>query len=195
MKKIFVSLCAGLFSLSLIAESCCEEIQSDERYFTSALTTGFVFKQGDCLFREVYGRGIENVITADLHYYFCPSWGIGAKLGYWRATGCTTTFKRCTKLEQIPFTISLRGISQCRRGVQLYASLGGGVMAIREKSYLGCVKANKGVGEVEAGLIYHARSYFDLTCAFRYLFPHSCICTTKADIGGIDLRAGIGFTF
>lgn len=194
MKKIFAYLLPAVFSGALFAERCCEE-DTDTPCFTSALTTGFVFKHNDCVFKEVYGRGIENVITADLCYYPWRSWGIGGKVGYWRATGCTTTFKRCTLLQQIPVTFYLRGISQCRRGVQLYASLGGGVMVIKEKSYLGDLKARGGIGELEAGLIYHARRYFDLTCAFRYLFPRVCVCDNKIDGGGFDVRAGIGFSF
>ena len=184
MKKIV--LCAFMFfsSLHAAADSC----------FDGALTAGYVFKR-DCLFKEVYGRGVIDVITADGCYYFREQWGVGGKVSYWYAKGRTTYLKACTRLQEIPLTFYLRRRTGCWCGWQAYASLGGGAIFIQEKSYLGRAKYTKGIGEFEVGADYFFCDCFDLTFAVRYLFPREKVCCQKADVGGFDLRAGIGFSY
>lgn len=182
------------FGQALCNESC-EESDRENPCFTTALTTGFVFKHDDCVFKQVYGHGIQNVITADGCYYPWERWGIGAKVSYWRAKGLTTFFKQCTKLHEIPITFYLRRTTDRCCDLQGYVSLGGGVALIREKSYMGCVDQHPGIGEFEVGFNYRMWNCFDLTGAFRCLFSGDCLCSTKADAGGLDLRVGIGASY
>lgn len=189
-KLLLIALCMICAPLLCTAEESCMENQCCT---TFDLTTGYVFKH-DCNFKSVYGHGIQNIITADACYYWCESWGLGAKVSYWQAKGCTTLFKQRTHLHEIPLTFYVRKSIDCSC-LQLYGSVGGGAMFIKEKSYLGCVKETKGVGELEIGAYYDVCSCFDITAAFRYLFPHECVLGKKVDIGGFDLRAGIGFSY
>ncbi len=168
--------------------------------FTSAFSAGYVFKHDDRFFKEVYGRGMGNVITGDVCYYpfyDCPwqYWGVGGKISYWLAFGKTTFFKRHTTLHEVPLTVYIRRIIDLKCCLQLYGSLGGGAAWMREKSYLGKVHHWKGIGEVEVGLTYPLWYCFDFTSAFRYLFPRQKQSHIKIDVGGFDLRAGIGFSF
>ncbi|MGC2310349.1 MAG: hypothetical protein WA432_01870 [Candidatus Babeliaceae bacterium] len=169
-------------------------IKERDGCFTGAFSAGYVFKH-DRGFKEVYGHGIANVLTGDGCYYFSKPWGIGAKISYWRAKGQTTSLKQCTLLQEVPITVYIRGIEDFRCGLQLYISLGGGIMWMQEKSYLGKVKLHKGIGEVELGLHYPVWRCLNITTAFRYLFPSQFLCGRKADIGGFDIRAGFEFPF
>jgi hypothetical protein len=194
MKKLlfFFSFLTPLVvsSTALLGEVCEDRAAS----FNGALSAGYVFKQ-DCTFKKVYGHGMANVITADGCYYFWQPWGIGAKVSYWRKHGCTTFLKRRTLLQEVPLTFYLRRQHDFECGLQLYASLGGGVAWGKEKSYLGSVKFHKGIGEVEAGLNYSSCGRFNITGACRYLFPKQSVTGHKVAVGGVDLRAGIGVTF
>lgn len=198
MKKntIFLRALASFMLLGCCSEVLCHEYdESETPCFSLALTTGFVFKHDDCTFKQVYGRGIQNVITADGCYYPWECWGIGAKVSYWREEGKTTLFRECTVLQEIPITAYVRRISDVWCNWQGYLSLGGGAIIIKEKSYIGCVDTHAGVGEFEAGFKYNLCSCFDITGAFRYLFSGDCLCGNNVDIGGFDLRAGIGFSY
>lgn len=162
--------------------------------FSSAFSAGYVFKH-DHLFKEVYGHGIVNIITADGCYYPWEQWGIGAKISYWRAHGRTTFLHKRSLLQEVPLTFYLRKIKDVRCNLQLYASLGGGVIWIKEKSYLGDQHLHKGIGEAEIGMNYLVWRCLNFTSAFRYLFPRQKHCGSKMDVGGFDLRAGIEFQF
>ncbi len=193
MKKIiFPFLC--IFS-SLLPISLSGSTEQQGSCFSTAFSAGYVFKHNDCIFKEVYGHGIVNVITADGCYYPCEQWGIGAKISYWRAHGRTTFLKKCSLLQEVPLTFYLRRMKDFRCGLQLYASLGGGIIWIKEKSYLGDLHLHKGIGEAEIGMNYPIWRCVNITSAFRYLFPRQSHCGTKMDVGGFDLRAGIGFQF
>ncbi len=188
-----------LFTVSaLCTSSFCLAAQEEEEncsFSSVAFTTGYVFKH-DHIFKEVYGHGIQNVITADACYYPKELWGIGAKLSYWRARGKTTFYKQCTCLREIPLTFYLRRLfDSCYEGLQGYASLGAGAIFIKEKSYLGRVKRTKGIGELELGFNYQTCGDLDITGAFRYLFPREKIRGQKHDVGGFDFRAGIGYSY
>lgn len=162
--------------------------------FNTAFTAGYVFKN-DCRFKNVYGHGMINAITADGCYSPWKHWGLGAKVGYWRAKGHTDFLRQCTLAQEVPLTVYLRGKKEFQCRLQLYGSLGGGFAWIKEKSYLGCPTTYKGLGELEVGLNYPIWRFINLTGAFRYLFPPQCHDGATIDVGGIDLRAGIGFSF
>jgi hypothetical protein len=191
MKKIVYSLFAILCSF-LMAPLAADQ---DSR-FTTALTAGYVFKN-DHTFRQVYGPGIVNVITADSCYYLFEMFGLGAKLSYWRAKGKTTSLKRHTVLQEIPFTFYVRARKDVSCNLELYASLGGGGIWMKEKSYLGKTHAVKGIGEFELGSNYAVCDYCNLTSAFRCLFPSQKInhSSKRSVIGGYELRGGIAFAF
>lgn len=165
-----------------------------EAAFDGAVTAGYVFKH-DCEFKEVYGSGIINAITADGCYYPWKRWGLGAKLSYWRKKGATSFLQFCSVVQQLPFTFYVRRRKEFRSGLQLYASLGGGIIWTKEKSYLGTVTFTKGIGEAEVGLRYPIWSGVGLTGAFRVLFPSQQQSCQTVRVGGFDLRAGIGFSF
>ena len=162
--------------------------------FSGTFSAGYVFKH-DCKFKAVYGRGMVNAITFDGCYYPWECWGFGAKISYWRKKGCTTFLQRRSILQEVPITFYVRRIKKFDCGLQMYGSLGGGVIWIKEKSYLGDVRLTKGIGEVEVGLNSPVWHHLNLTIAFRYLFPSQCHAGEKANVGGFDLRAGIGFSF
>ena len=192
------------FLLFIVLSSCTQsqsemvEMQYDR--FATAFTAGYVFKHSDRIFKKVYGRGMGNIITGDFCYYPSECWGLGGKVSYWLALGKTTFFKRHTRLQEVPITIYARRLFEFKKGLQLYASLGAGIAWMGEKSYLGHQSRWKGIGEVEAGLNYPAWCRLDFTSAFRYIFPrqsqkYPLLHYKKMDVGGFDLRAGVGFSF
>lgn len=127
--------------------------------------------------------------------YPCHPWGIGAKISYWQAKGSTPFLNQCTLIQEVPVTVYIRAIKDwCH--CQFYASLGGGFIWLQEKNYLGNGHIYKGIGEAEIGFNYFMYDCFNLTAAFRYLFPRQTVkCIKGIDVGGFDLRAGIGFSF
>jgi len=195
MKKIFFF--AGIVLSSITIQSMCQEVvcQENSSRFTSAFTAGYVFKHDDHNFRQVYGTGMGNVITADLCYHRCNVWGIGGKISYWLAVGRTVAFRRHTFLQELPITFYVRRMFNFCSGLQLYASLGGGFTWINEQNYLGKTNQVRGIGEVEGGLTYPVWCHLDLTTAFRYIFPRQNQGSTKIDVGGFDLRGGIAYSF
>jgi len=192
MKMIFFYI---LILLALSNLAFCNTLDMQSDCFSGALTSGFVFKHGDCRFKKVYGRGMVNVITGDFCYYTCNFGGIGAKVSYWRASGRTTCFKKCACLQEVPITLYLRGLLDLNCCLQLYASLGGGAIWLKENSYLCKVRKWRGIGEVEIGLNYPILNCLDFTTAFRYLFPRQSQDCKKIDVGGCDLRAGFRLSF
>lgn len=191
MKKIVLSLLLGIFSLAN-AQSC---TTTHDARCTTAFTAGYVFKS-DCRFNQVYGSGMTNAITADSCYYPWEMLGVGAKVSYWRARGKTSSLHRHSLLQEVPFTVYLRGLKKFECAIELYLSLGGGALWIKEKSYLGHVKKTQGIGEVELGAHYPVHECCILTSAFRYLFPKEKLNGSHhVQVGGYDLRAGIAFTF
>ena len=193
MKKIlFFSFLIPLSFVSThLFGNCFEEQHS---CFSSTFSAGYVFKH-DCKFEDVYGRGIVNAITFDGCYYPWELWGLGSKISYWRTKGCTSFLKQRSLLQELPITFYLRRVKNFECGLQMYGSLGGGVIWTKEKSYLGAVQFYKGVGEVEVGLNSPIWHHLNLTIAFRYLFPPQCHAGENVDVGGFDLRTGIGFSF
>lgn len=187
MKKIifFFLFLVMIFINSLKCETQC---------FSFALSAGYVFKD-DNIFKKVYGNGIVNIITADGCYYPWANWGIGSKISYWSTHGKTTFLKKRTCLEEVPLTFYIRRIQDLSCNFQAYASLGGGIVWVKEKSYLGDFRIHKGIGELEIGLNLSIWQNLSLTGAVRYLFPRQCVNNRKMDIGGVDLRLGLEFPF
>lgn len=157
-------------------------------------TTGYVFKHDTNDFKEIFKNGIQDIITADICYYFFEAVGVGSKVSYWY-TKERTFLDNPTKLQEIPLTFYLRTIYKTYFGLQPYLSLGGGAIFLKEKSYRESLKNSKGIGELELGLNWFLGQQFNFTGAFRYLFPRETFNKHKADIGGFDLRAGIGISF
>lgn len=195
MKKILNFLLLFSCLLSTRAVSAVIASKNADSRFTKALTAGYVFKS-DCAFKQVYGPGIVNVITGDWCYYPWDMFGIGAKLSYWRAKGETSSLRRDSLIQEVPFTAYLRGRKDVGCNLELYASLGGGGIWIKEKSYLGKAHKTKGIGEAELGLNYSMCGRWNFTSAFRYLFPYQGINgSNKIAVGGYELRGGIGYSF
>lgn len=192
MKKIlFISF---FTLLPMVSTRLVGNAVEKDKYFDGSLSAGYVFKN-DSKFKDVYGRGIVNVLTADGCYYPWERWGFGAKISYWRKKGCTTFLQLRSILQEVPITFYVRRIKKFDCGLQMNASLGAGVVWMKEKSYLGKVKLNKAIGEVEVGLQYSIVRWFNIVGAFRYLFPPQRQSCKKKVVGGFDLRAGIGFSF
>ena len=184
------------FSLLILASMVSTRLFcNDSEKFFAAVTAGYVFKNNDDRFKDVYGHGVINAITGDFCYYPWERWGLGAKISYWRKKGRTSFLQLRSIIQEVPVTFYARLIKRFDCKLNLYASLGGGFIWLKEKSYLGTVRLTKGIGEVEVGLYYPIWRRLNITGAFRYLFPpqsHSC---EKVRFGGFDLRAGIGFSF
>ena len=191
MKKIIV------WCSMIIFASCAFKVSAEEEntHFNTAFSAGYVFKNGDERFKDVYGHGMVNIITADFCCDRCEDWGIGAKISYWSAHGFTGFLQQKSTVYEIPLTISVRRMKKFDCDLQLYASLGGGVAWIKEKNYLGATSVTKGIAELEAGLHYPIWKCINITSAFRYLFPPQKNNGIKVNVGGIDLRAGISFDF
>lgn len=193
MKKIFspiLFLCSLLVPAAVFADADAREGAT----FVGSLSSGFVFKH-DCAFKAVYGSGMVNIITADGCYYPWCHWGIGGKISYFRATGKTAFLQECTRVQEVPVTFYLRRTTEFSCGAQLYASLGGGFVWLKEKSYLADIHLTKGIGEAEVGLYCPLWRCITFTSAFRYLFPRQTRGCAKIDVGGFDLRAGLGVEF
>lgn len=169
--------------------------QPQTTHWNLAFTTGYVFKQNDNFFEQRFNNGIQNIITVDSCYYFTDALGIGAKVSYWKVTSENTFLKGHSKLQEVPLTFYLRAVGNYSFGLRPYISLGGGAIFLAEKNYQESIKTSKGIGELELGLNWFLGRYFNFTGAFRYLFPRETINKQKADIGGFDLRAGIGFSY
>lgn len=188
MKKIY------FLSILFFAMPCLDAYHKvcDTSCFDLAFTSGFIWKH-DKIFKEVYGHGIPDLITVDACYYPCNYGGIGIKTSFWEKKGRTACLKQCTKLQEVP----LIGYLRARIGTWLqgYASLGGGAIFVKEKSYLGSVRTNVGIGEAEVGLNYYPHENVYLTGAFRCLFPRKTCDGDEIDFGGFGLRGGIGFSY
>lgn len=180
---IFVIL---FFFKNISSNECCPN------RFDVALTTGYVWKTDSC-FKQVYGKGIQDVITFDGCYRPLDHLGVGIKTSYWQATGKTTARKKHTKIWEVPLLVYLRGI--IGEKLQGYASLGGGVIFSQEKSYLGKVKKIAGIAEAEVGMNYYFYQDLYVTGAFRCLFPKTKKCGERVQLGGYGLRAGLGISF
>lgn len=195
MKKIVCSLFLILGSSLATQLNAEKNATQKDSCFTTAFTAGYVFKN-DCAFKQVYGPGIVNAITADGCYYLWKMLGVGAQVSYWRAKGKTTSLKRDSLIQEVPIAFYVRARTELECNLELYASLGGGVIWTKEKSYLGKVQKTKGIGQAEFGLNYPIYRCCSLTSAFRCLFPAQKINGFKrAVIGGYDLRGGLAFSF
>ncbi|MEX0940225.1 MAG: hypothetical protein WDZ41_02605 [Candidatus Babeliales bacterium] len=190
-KKLFFSFFTLMFLQSI--QLFGKKFEKYDSCFDGAFSSGFVFKN-ESKFKDVYGHGIINAITADGCYYPWERWGLGVKFSYWRRKGRTSFLQLGSIVQQMPFTLYLRRRKEFDCGLQLYASLGGGIIWTKEKSYLGEVKFNKGIGEAEVGLCYTICHGVGLTSAFRYLFPRQSHNYQRVMVGGYDLRAGISFS-
>lgn len=188
-------LCLVILFTSTVLVSARSSNFSCSPLFLSAFTAGYVFKEHDALFRDVYGLGMGNVITADGMYQPWKHIGIGAKISYWIASGHTTFLQRKSWLQEVPMTLYLKGIADLCNGLRLYASVGGGAAWLKEESYLGHVKQFRGIGEAEIGINYSMKRRVNFTSALRYIFPRQSQGINKANVGGVDLRAGIGIVF
>jgi hypothetical protein len=185
-KKILILAVLGIPAVTYTYSEC------DGSNFDLAFSSGFVWKNDD-LFKCVYGSGIVNAITVDGCYYPCTYGGVGLKTAYWGKKGETTILKQCTKLREVPLIAYLK--ARIGTWLQGYISLGGGVIFVREKSYLGCASTATGIGEAEVGINCHILHSFYITVAANALFPSTKINGHKAIVGGYGLRAGIGFSF
>lgn len=193
-KRLLVLFVSVSLLTNFVQSYASQDESCDYTRFTKAFTAGYVFKQ-DCTFKQVYGHGMINCITADTCYYPWNTWGIGVKASYLRAKGHTIFLHQTTLAQEVPVTFYVRKTHDFKCGLQTYISLGGGIAWIKEKNYLGSTRVHKGIGEIEVGLNYNLWRCLDLVSAFRYMFPRQSDCCTNIDVGGCDLRAGIGFSF
>jgi len=161
-----------------------------------AVTTGYIWKN-DCRFKEIYGEGIQDVITVDVCGWFSECFGIGLKGSYWEAEGRTPVCRLHTNVHEIPLIGYVRREIEFDCTFAAYASLGGGIIFVREKSELGKVNTDTWGGEAEIGLNYYFFKNFYLTTAFRYLYFKKKIAgiDERADFGGYGLRGGLGISF
>ena len=126
MKKIlFFSFLILLSVVSMRLSG--NSLETQHSCFSGTFSAGYVFKH-DCKFKDVYGRGIADAITFDGCYYPWELWGLGAKISYWRAKGCTSFLKQRSLLQEVPITFYLRRVKNFECGLQMYGSLGGGVI-------------------------------------------------------------------
>lgn len=205
MKKILYSYCfllLAVFSTGLCTHQLharesniqAGKLKNEYNRFNLAFTSGYVFKH-DSRFRDIYGQGIINAITADFCYYLRQCWGFGTKLSYWRAKGRTAFLQQRTIIQEVPLVAYLRGIKTFDGGTQVYGSFGGGFVWLKEKSYLASQHTYKGLGEVEVGINSPVWHRLNVTLALRYLFPSQCYCGNNVNVGGLDMRAGFGISF
>lgn len=203
---LFVSI--QLFGANLATADDYTEDNYIKNNYTKAFTAGYVFKHHDNDFKAVYGHGMVNVITADGCYYFCKPWGVGAKLSYWRASGQTSFLKQYSLIQEVPLTFYLRRVKHFKCGLDVYGTLGAGVVWLKEHSYLGHINAHKGIGELELGVSYPMWRCLNFTSAVRYLFHKQRQCSSTSNsssgdletapkivVGGFDLRAGFEISF
>ena len=189
MKKLFFLLLFSIPSLCISANS--ENFLS---IFDLTATTGYVW-QSDSHFKQVYGKGIQDVITIDGCYWPFRHFGIGIQGSYWLANGKTTILKKSTRLWEVPLNLYLEG--RIGQMFQLHGSLGTGIIFVNEKSYLGSVSHQAWSGEAEVGIDYYFFKKSYLSAALQYLYSGKEISETqeRVALGGLNLRAGIGISF
>lgn len=193
MKKIVLIMFVVL-GLAIPVRSMSRYDKNAHCTWNTAFSAGYVFKN-DCRFKAAYGLGVVNALTVDGCYYPWKYGGFGLKASYWFTQGDIAFLGKKTLFQEVPVTIYARGTTALDRCAQLYGSLGGGFVWMNEKSFLGTTRVYKGIAEAEVGVnccIYRALFF---TSAFRYLFPPQCVAGERFDVGGCDVRAGLGFSF
>lgn len=162
--------------------------------WNTAFSAGYVFKN-DCRFKTAYGLGVVNAITADGCYYPWKHGGFGIKASFWRTRADSAFLGKKTLFQEVPVTIYARSVTAFDSRIQLYGSLGAGFAWMNEKSFMGITHVYKGIAEVEGGITCCLYRALYLTGAFRYLFPPQHVAGERLDVGGCDLRVGLGFSF
>ena len=159
-----------------------------------AASTGYVWK-GDGHFRDTYAKGIENIITLDTTWWMFRNYGLSLKGSYWAANGTVIGTQESTSIWQVPLALSLKGRIGSR--FQAYGSIGVDLILTRESNFLGVANETGWGGEVEAGLNYYIYKQFYITAAIRYIYCRKYITAVqdRADLGGTDLRGGLGVSF
>jgi len=195
MKKFALLLFLFFPLLANKARQDLNKQQPQSTHWNIAFTSGYVFKHDKSDFRENFNNGIQNIITVDCYYNFLESLAVGTKVSYWKTKTHGTFLINPAKLQEVPLTFYLRTNLNPGKSFQPYISLGGGAIFLVEKEFQKTIKESKGIGEFELGLNWLLTRNFNITGAFRYLFPRETFNKQKADIGGFDLRAGIGFSY
>ena len=89
--------------------------------FDLVASSGYVWKS-DRYFKEVYGNGIEDIITLDSTWWISRHYGMGLKGSYWSANGRVIGIPEPTNVWQIPLVFSLKG--RIGSTFQVYGSIG-----------------------------------------------------------------------
>ncbi len=190
--KRLLLLVTGLLSSKLLCEEYSNKIYAQTYDFT--LSSGYVWKS-DFHFKNVYGSGIPNLITADICYWLYEFLGLGIKSAYWEKTGRTTVFQQHARIQEVPLILYLKGgIGDRIRG---YFALGGGVIFAKERSYLGKIWQIVPGGDIELGVNCFIIKQLYVTAAFDYLFFYKQVSSFhgKRDFGGYGFRLGLGTGF
>ncbi|MCX6995399.1 MAG: hypothetical protein NTY13_06330, partial [Chlamydiae bacterium] len=162
--------------------------------FDLVASSGYVWKS-DRYFKEVYGNGIEDIITLDSTWWISRHYGMGLKGSYWSANGRVIGIPEPTNVWQIPLVFSLKG--RIGSTFQVYGSIGVDFIIVCESNFLGEANQRAWGGEVEGGINYFFYKQIYLNAACRYIYSRKFITAVQdtADFGGLDVRAGIGFSF
>ena len=161
----------------------------------AALGAGYHSKS-DPYYEKVYGEGTVNT-TLDLGVRVSGNLALGIKVSYFAKQGETLLFQEEARLRQIPAAVYAKAFIPMGKKFRGYASLGTAYLFYKEESYIGRITDGHFGWEIEGGLEYLLGKNLYLLSALR----HQSFRVSFADIeetqqlGGTDLRLGIGVTF
>lgn len=157
------------------------------------ITTGFVWIRDKSL-KSVYGGGIANLITLDSFWHWGNN-GIGAKVSYLREDAKVANENEAKRLFEIPAIVYVR--KQFGKGLQPYISLGAGILYTRQIGFIGGNQSVVGGIDAEVGLNFSLFDNLFISTALDYLWfqKRGAELNETVQLGGIGLRAGLGFGF
>lgn len=165
--------------------------ESKRLYFAVALSYQW---KSDKYYQLVYDKGVLNYLT-DAGYWFSNNFASGIKVSYLTNRGETSLLKKETKLRQISVMVYIK--AAIGRKLKSYFSLGAGYLFFKEESYIATVDESHIGWEGEIGFEFSLTESLYLmgslrNQSFRKSFPE---LGETQQLGGKDLRIGIGFRF
>jgi opacity protein-like surface antigen len=159
----------------------------------AALSLNFQWKN-DPYYEQVYKRGVPGFV-AETGYWILPHLAAGLKFNYMAQKGKTSLFKEETNLRQV----SLMGYAKISTGEKFkpFLSLGVGCLFYKEESYIAKVDENHFGWEIEGGINYYVNRTIFILSSIRLqsFLKYFEGLDEKQQLGGIDIRIGIGHLF
>lgn len=199
-KQTFLFFLILLLFQHLDAKHALDKINSNEKSPDSgsnrlyaAFSLDFQWKN-DPYYEQVYKRGVPGFV-AETGYWILPQMATGLKFSYMAQKGETSLFKEETNLRQI----SLIGYAKISTGERFkpFLSLGVGCLFYKEESYIANVNENHFGWEIEGGVNFNINGTIFILSSLRFqsFLKYFEELDEKQQLGGFDIRIGIGYLF